>query len=211
MGTGEDLKALAYSIIDSYEIRVRTVNGLMDQAYHFLRSFQMELEEMVAQLRDNLAKGESLRKKDFDRMMGDLTTRWKSQEDKVEEVFDCFKKEEMDMIARLRKIIISGNRSKPEDMEVISVDILERQKEREASIIKIFKQFQVEQEEFKTAFKNLLSKGEAVRVKDFKLMLKSLRAQHWTRDTEFSHMIEDLETVRTGVQAQWEKVSRMSS
>ena len=56
MGTGDELKALANSVIDSYEMRVRTVNGLMEQAYGFLRSFQMELEEMIERLRDNLAK-----------------------------------------------------------------------------------------------------------------------------------------------------------
>jgi len=75
VGTGEDLRALANSIIDSYEMRVRTVNGLMDQAYSFLKSFQMELEDMIARLRDNLAKAESLRKKDFDRMIGDVIER----------------------------------------------------------------------------------------------------------------------------------------
>jgi len=208
--TGEDLKALAYSIIDSYEMRVRTVNDLMDQAYHFLRSFQIELEEMIARLRDNLAKAESLRKKDFNRMMSDLTTRWRSQEEEAEEVFTLFRKEETEMIARLRKIIMSGNRSNPEDIEVIREDILKRQKERENSIVRIFKQFQVEQEELKVALKRLLSKGEYVRIKDFQLMLKSLRAQHGTRDTEFGHMIEDLEMVRTGVQAQWQAVARAS-
>ncbi len=210
MGTGEDLRALANSIIDSYEMRMRTVNGLMDQAYHLLRSFQIELEEMIARLRDNLAKAGSLRKKDFDRMMSDLTTRWGSQEEKAEEVFSRFRKEETEMIARLRKIIISGNRSNPEDIEVIREDILKRQKERENSIIRIFKQFQVEQEELKAVLKSLLSKGEYVRVKDFKLMLKSLRAQHGTRDTEFGHMIEDLEMVRNGVQARWQAAARAS-
>ena len=40
MGVGEDLRALANSIIDSYELRVRTVSALINQAYQLLKSFQ---------------------------------------------------------------------------------------------------------------------------------------------------------------------------
>jgi len=210
MGVKEDLKALANSTLDSYEMRVRTVNALMDQSYHFFKDYQLELEEMREQLKDNLARAESLRKRDFDRMMRDVTERRRSQEEEAKEVFKRFKEEETEMICRLRNIIISGNRSTLEDVEAIREDIVKRQKERENSIIRVLKRFQIEQEELKVALKRLLLKGEYVRIKDFKLMLKSLRAQHGTPDTELGRMMEEFEVVRNGVQAQWEKVSRIS-
>lgn len=206
MGTGDELKALANSVIDSYEMRVRTVNGLMEQAYGFLRSFQMELEEMIDRLRDNLAKGESLRKKDFDRMMADFTERRLSHQLTAEDVLSRFQKEEMEMIDRLRKIVISGGRSNLKDMEVIRDDILKRQKERESSVIQALKRIQVEQEELKAAIKRLLSKGEDVRMKDFKLMLKSLRVQQCVQDTQLEGMLEDLDFARSRVQSQWQAV-----
>jgi hypothetical protein len=210
MRVKEDLKTLANSILDSYEMRVSTVNALMEQSYHLFRDYQSELEEMIDLLKANLAKAKSLRKADFDRMMrGVMERRW-SQKEEAEKVFKLFQEEEAVMIGRLRKIIVSGSRSSLEDVEAIREDILKRQKERENSIIRVLKRFQVEQEELKIALKSLLSKGECVRIKDFKLMLRSLRAQHGTRDTEFGHMIEDLEMVRNGVQARWEKVSRIS-
>jgi hypothetical protein len=204
VGTGEELRALANSVIDSYEMRVRTVNGLMEQAYGFLRSFQMELEEMIDRLRDNLAKGESLRKKDFDRMMADFTERRMSHQLTAEDVLSRFQKEEMEMIDRLRKIIVSGGRSNLKDMEVIRDDILKRQKEREAGVIQALKRIQVEQEEVKAAIKRLLSKGEDVRIKDFKLMLKSLRVQQGAQDTQLGGMLEDLDLARSRVQSQWQ-------
>jgi len=207
VGTGEELKALANSVIDSYEMRVRTVNGLMEQAYGFLRSFQMELEEMIDRLRDNLAKGESLRKKDFDRMMADFTERRLSHQLTAEDVLSRFQKEETEMIDRLRKIIVSGGRSDLKDMELIRDDILKRQKEREASVIQALKRIQVEQEELKAAIKRLLSKGEEVRMKDFKLMLKSLRVQQCVQDTQLDGMLEDLDLARRRVQSQWQAVA----
>jgi hypothetical protein len=204
VGTGEELRALANSVIDSYEMRVRTVNGLMEQAYGLLRSFQMELEEMIDRLRDNLAKGESLRKKDFDRMMADFTERRLSHQLTAEDVLSRFQKEEMEMIDRLRKIIVSGGRSNLKDMEVIRDDILKRQKEREAGVIQALKRIQVEQEEVKAAIKRLLSKGDDVRIKDFKLMLKSLRVQQGAQDTQLGGMLEDLDLARSRVQSQWQ-------
>jgi len=206
VGSGEELKALANSIIDSYEMRVRTVNGLMEQAYRFLRSFQMELEDMIVRLRDTLSRAESLRKKDFDRMIGDLIDRQRIQETEAEEVLSHFQKEEMEMIDRLRKIIVSGGHSHLKDMEVIRDDILKRQKEREAGVIQALKCIQVEQEELKVAIKQLLSKGETVRIKDFKLMLKSLRIQQGGRDNQIGRMLEDLDLARSKVQTQWQTV-----
>jgi translation initiation factor 1 (eIF-1/SUI1) len=206
VGTGDELKALANSVIDSYEMRVRTVNGLMEQAYGFLRSFQMELEEMIERLRDNLAKGESLRKADFDRMMADLSESRLSHQLIAEDVLSRFQKEEMEMIDRLRKIVISGGRSNLKDMESIRDDILRRQKERETGVIRALKRVQVEQEELKAAIKRLLSKGEDVKISDFKRMITSLRIQQGDREIQLSRMLEDLDLARSRVQSQWQAV-----
>lgn len=204
MGTGENLRELANSIIDSYEMRVRTVNGLMEQAYHFLQGFHKELEEMICQLKDNLAKSESLRKKDFDRMISGLITRRRFREKEAEQVFQNFQSEEREMIARLRNVIMSGGRSSLDDMEIIKEDILKRQEERETGIVNTLKHIQMEQEELKAALRKLLEKGDAVRLKDFKLMLKGLKVQHQLRDNQVGQLLEDLDMVRSRVQTQWQ-------
>ena len=203
MGTGENLKDLANSIIDSYEMRVKTVNGLMEQAYCFLMRFHGELEEMIIQLKENLAKSESLRKKDFDRMMSGITARRNSREEEAEKVFESFQKKEREMIGRLRNVIESGGRSNPEDMEIIKEDILQRQKERETGILQTLKRIQLEQEELKAALKTLLEKGEAVKLKDFKIMLKSLKVQQGVRNNQVGRILDDLDRVRERVSTQW--------
>jgi hypothetical protein len=204
--TGERLKALANSVIDSYEMRVRTVNGLMEQAYAFLRSFELELEEMIGRLRDNLARGESLRKADFDRMMADLTEKRLSRQLAAEAVLSRFQREEMEMIDRLRTIIVSGGHSSLNDMEAIRDDILNRQRERETGVVQALKRIQVEQEELRTAIKSLLSKGESIKIRDFKRMLKSLRVQQVDQNAQIDGMIADLDLARSRVQSQWQAV-----
>ena len=210
MPVAEDLRTLASGIIDSYEIRISTVNTLMYQAYRFLESFQMELEDMIVQLRDNLAKTESLRKKDLDHMINDVIERRRENEEELQQKFRLFNEQEKDMITRLREIILKGNRSSLEDIEAIREDISKRQKEREKTIIRDLKRFQIEQEELRISLKNILSKGEAVKIKDLRSMLRAIRAQQNDRDVDLARILDDFEVVRDRVQAQWQGVSRVS-
>jgi len=210
MEAGKELRALANSIIDSYEVRVGTVKTLMAQANHLLKSFQIELEEMVDGLRDNLAKSESLRKKDFEHMIKDIIERRRQRGQEAEQSLKLFQEQEEEMVSRLRKIVLGGSRSGLEDIEAIKEDISTRQKEREKKVIKTLKSFQIELEEFRAGLKKLLSKGEEVKVKDFKFMLKSMRAQQMDRDAEMAVMLDDFEVVRDRVQTQWQAVSRAS-
>jgi len=211
MTVGNDLRALANGIIDSYEMRVKTVGALMNQANQLLGSFRLETEDMMAVLRDNLAKSESLRKKDFDSMMSNVIELYQQTEEDAEKNLKRFQVEEEEMIIRLRNIILSGNRSSLEDIEAIREDILKRQKEREKGIIKALKRFQIEQEDIRVSLRNLLSKGENVKVKDLKIMLKSLSVQQSDRDAEIIGMLEGFEVAREKVQTQWQEVSRVSS
>lgn len=210
MEVDNDLKVLANGIIDSYEIRVNTINALMAQANQILKGFQTEIEEMIARLRENLAKTENLRKKDFDRMFSDVIERRRQREDETEKSLKRFQEEEVEMINCLRKIILSGNSSTRKDIETIKNDISKRQKEREKRIIKTLKGFQIEQEEFRFALKKLLSKGESVKIKGLRAMLRSLRARQSDDDTDLINMIEEFDIVRNKVQTQWQAVSRAS-
>ena len=211
MGVGEDLRALANSIIDSYELRVRTVSTLINQAYQLLKSFQTEIEDMIAGLRDNLAGAESLRKKDFDHMISDVIERRRQREEEAEQTLNRFREEEGEMVSRLREIVLRGNSSSLEDIKAIKEDIFKRQKEREKKIIKTLQCFQIEQEELKVALKKLLSKGEGVKIKDLRIVLNSLRTRQNDRDAELTSMLDDFELIRDRVKTQWQSVSRVSS
>ena len=210
MTVGNDLRALANSIIDSYEMRVKTVGALMNQANQLLGSFQLEIEDMMAGLRNNLAKSESLRKKDFDNMMSNVIELCQRTEEEAEENLSRFQVEEEEMISRLRNIVLNVSHSSLEDIKAIREDILKRQKEREKAIIRALKRFQIEQEDIRVALRNLLSKGENVKVKDLKIMLKLFSVQQNDRDAEMISMLEDFEVAREKVQTQWQEVSRVS-
>ena len=165
---------------------------------------------MIFLLRDNLAKSESLRKKDFEHMIKDIIECRMLREQEAEQSFKLFQEEEGEMIARLRDIILNGNSSSPNDIETIREDILKRQKMREKKIVKSLKCFQIEQEELRIALKKLLSKGENVKIRDFKTMVNTLRVQQSDHDAEMIGMLEEFDIVRDKIQNQWQAVTRVS-
>ena len=86
---------LMEGIISSYEDRIAGVQSIFDTTHELIEGFQdsfldtkQEREKLKAELRENLAKSESLRKKDFDNMMQGILS---AQEKKEKEVRDLLK------------------------------------------------------------------------------------------------------------------------
>lgn len=206
MSAGSDVKELAVSIIDSYEMRVSTVTTLMTQANNLLKSFQIEMEDMITQLRDNLAKSESLRKKDFDIMMRTMVDRMREIEQEEQDRFIQFQMEESEMIGRFRRLVSGESLVVTEDMETLREDVHTRQKERERRIVNGLKQFQIAQEEFRSGVKILLLKGDGVRIKDLKQMLRTIKAHQYFREPEIIAILDSFDAVRNRVQNQWREV-----
>ena len=200
------MKELAVSIIDSYEMRVSTVTTLMTQANNLLKSFQIEMEDMITQLRDNLAKSESLRKKDFDIMMRTMVDRMREIEQEEQDRFIKFQMEESEMIGRFRRLVSGESLVVTEDMETLREDVHTRQKERERRIVNGLKQFQIAQEEFRSGVKILLLKGDGVRIKDLKQMLRTIKAHQYFREPEIIAILDSFDAVRNRVQNQWREV-----
>ena len=206
MSAESDVKELAVSIIDSYEMRVSTVTTLMTQANNLLKSFQIEMEDMITQLRDNLAKSESLRKKDFDIMMRTMVDRMREIEQEEQDRFIQFQMEESEMIGRFRRLVSGESLVVTEDMEALREDVHTRQKERERRVVNGLKQFQIAQEEFRSGVKILLLKGDGVRIKDLKQMLRTIKAHQYFREPEIIAILDSFDAVRNKVQNQWREV-----
>lgn len=206
----EQLRLLAASIVDSYEIRVDTVCSLMVQASNLLHSFQSELDDMMDRLRINLTNSQSLRRKDFDFMIRDILDHHRKIENEAILGLSHFQEEEQRMISSLRDLITAESHDSIHDIEALLDDMLTRQKNRENDIVRTLKQIQVEQEELKTGLKKLLEKGETVRIKDYKAMLKAIRTQQGEDNRNLFNLLDDFDLVRNRVNDQWQKIVSIS-
>jgi DNA-binding ferritin-like protein len=206
METAEETKNLIRGIIDSYEMRVETVGTLMRQTIKLLKNFQRQQEEMAEELKNILAKTEFLRKKDFDKIMEEIWRKRGEREKKVHKTLESFLREEREMIDELRKLLSSGKPMRIADFMVLKQRILNRQREREKKVSQILKSFHLEQEELSTALRRLLLKGERVKIKDLKDVIRGLRAHRVHKQSSIGRVLEELEVVDSEVDIAWQRV-----
>jgi len=206
METAEETKNLIRAIIDSYEMRVETVGTLMRQTIKLLKNFQRQQEEMAEELRDILAKTEFLRKKDFDKIIEEIWRKRGEREKKVHETLESFLREEREMIDELRKLLSSGKPVRIDDFMVLKERILNRQREREKKVSQRLKSFHLEQEELSIALRRLLLKGERVKIRDLKDVIRGLRAHRVHKESSIGRVLEELEVVDSEVDTAWYRV-----
>ena len=195
MPLAEDMKNIVENIISSYETRIESVGSVFDATHQLIEGFQdsfldtkQEREKLKAELRANLAKSESLRKKDFDSMMQGILS---AQEEKEKEVRDLLKnylngQREMahalrDNLAEIKGALGKGEAVRVKEFQGIIKEILARQDERKDEVTSRLKDFQNAQQEMAKRLKELLAKGRELRIKDLKSMLKELKIAHKER------------------------------
>ena len=194
-------------ILDSYGKRVESVGALMRQAIEVVKNSQQQQEEKAGELRNVLSKTESLRKKDFDRMMEEMWGQRRKKEKEIHDTLESFLREEKEIIDELRKKLVEAGRPmKMDDFTVLKERILNRQREREKKISAILKNFHLEQEELSTALRKLLSKGERIKIKDLKDMIRGLRAHRIYKESSIGKVLQELEMVDREVDTAWEMV-----
>jgi len=193
------------SVTDSYEAQVKTVGALMNKTVEVLKRFDLEQEEKVTELRDLLAKADSLRRKDFDTLMTKIWAQRREKEEKVSHTLDGFLKEQEELVAWLRKVIVNGNIGL-EEFKLLSQNFIARQKRAEEELSRMLRELHLEQEELGSGLKQLLQKGEKIRIRDFKAMIKAIRLRQEGRRDEVGKMLDELWGVDEEVAAQWHKV-----
>ncbi len=203
----DNMKSVVDNILSSYEERVKTVGRVMQETMALLDRLSREQAEMALQLRDTLAKKQSLRKRDFDHLLEDIVLRNLNREKKVkEEVLKNFQREEEQMVARLRSILTGAEKIKLSEFRSLSKEILERLDKREKEVGDVLRSFHIEQEELAAGLRKLVKKGERITVKDFKTMTENLRARQIARESEIGNLLTDLADVREEVKLRWGKV-----
>ena len=200
------LRSVVENIVGSYESKVKTVTSLMKEVHERIKSYHIEQEQKTNRLKDILAKNECLRKKDFDTMMAGIRSQQEAREEEVSQMVENFCKEEEEAVTKLKEILTVKSSSTLEDFKVLKEKMLSRPKERERRIGQMLKDFHRDQEELNTALKMLLEKGTSVRIKDFKVMVKAFQIERKDENAEVDKILEEFETVKDEISAQWQVV-----
>lgn len=103
-----DLKDLTKDILASYEARIRNVQEIAENTHQLTEGFKGQRENMSKELKEVLAKSQSLRKKDFNEMMKGILLAQSEREQKVKEMLADFRKEQTETAERLRNLLKKG-------------------------------------------------------------------------------------------------------
>ncbi|MEI7615945.1 MAG: hypothetical protein WCJ54_04455 [Actinomycetota bacterium] len=187
----------AKNIISSYEIRIKSIGSIFDTTHELLQSFKdsfldskQDREKSISQLRENLAKNESLRRNDFDSMMKDILIMQDRREKEVWGMLNGYLDGQKEMSQTLGKnfeefkdSMIAGDSRRLEEFKDTMKNIMDRQTERKEEVVAKLKEFQREREEMSVELKTLFEGGRNIRIADVKSMIKRFKKQENERLT----------------------------
>lgn len=210
-------KETVEDVLASYEARIENLSSIFEVSYSLIDCLpeslldnKQEKEKINIQLRDLLAKNDSLRKKDYDEMMSGVLS---FQEECGEEIKGLIKEyftEERSVALVLREALkeckdalARGDIKKIKHVQSALKTLFTRQEERKGEIVSRLKEFQSEQKEIPRQLTDLVAKGEGLRIRDFKLMVSKIKAQRMERISlqkkrkeEVAKMLQDFRAQR---------------
>jgi len=177
MKTVEQLRNVAQDLIGSYDARVDAVGTIIDNTYQILDDFKEKRTKLSTELRETLAKRESLRKKDFDRMMNGILLNHEEKEKEIKQDLRNFLTEQKKEAHELKDALMKGE---VERMKKAQMGI-----ERGIAEVKgLLKGFYQEQEGLANELRKLLTKGKDLKIKDLKDMTRNLQTLTGTEEVK---------------------------
>ncbi len=190
-----DKENILENVISSYEIRIQSIEAFFEATHQVFQDFQNSLlstrgerEKINSQLRENLAMNGSLRKKDFDRMISVISSHLDQSEQEVRELSRKYLSEQTKLVHQLREglrgfkdALTEGQTQKVKELQALIKEILTKQDESKIEVTSKLKEFQQGQQQASKMLKDLLAKGEELRIRDFKAMLRQFECYHADR------------------------------
>lgn len=185
------MRKMIVEIIDSYEKRIKAVSEIIESTHNLLENFREQRQEMLEELRSNLAHSESLRKTDFNRMMINVRLRYKEREIEVKGILQNFIAAHKHMAAELRAQFNGGNNKRQNTERErlnrfhLSFEQIKREQEKnEIEVRKILDRFQNEQKNFTETIDDLLKKGRHISTQELKCVVHNLTNGNYSHQRE---------------------------
>jgi len=207
MGLAEDMRILVQEIVSSYESRISTIGVIIDNTHQILEEFKTKRNEMSSDLKETLAKEESLRKKDFDNMMKDILSSQDGREKEVRYLLKTFLAEQKEIAETIKENLAEGEKVRINDFKKMLKDIQARQRARENEVSAMLKEFQREYKEMTESLRSLLDKGEAIRIKDIKEMVRNIRSRQIEREKVVKKRLDEFRKERQDMASEWHKLT----
>lgn len=167
----QNLDDLARGIVVSYDTRVKVVGEIIEDTHKMMDDFREKREDMSKELKEHLAKSESLRRNDFDCMMADIVLKQNEREEQVRKMLADFRREEEMVAEKLRGLLQKGEGIRIKDFKEMMAEIKREQDKRvketsasvanelqnmRAEVFKMLDNFKTERQSVATAWHEIL-------------------------------------------------------
>ena len=208
-------------VFGSYEARIQGVERFLDTARsvfenfdHSLLNERHEYEQISEQLRDNLARNGSLRKKDFDSMMRVMSADQDRRGQEVRDLSRGYLDEQTELVRELRRrlheftdALAEGRIVEVTEHHEAITDLFKRQQQHSDDVVARLRESQEQQQQTAGMLRELLAKGRALRIQDLKAMLAKFkrqrgqrREQQGARRQEVHEMLREFRAQRVGAE-----------
>jgi len=203
------MEKILKDIVTSYDNRISEVGTVIENTYQVLEEYQNDIlqskedrEKIKAQLREALTSQQHLRRKDFDQMIEKISGGITDRKEKIgnnqyiirEELKDYLDKQKdiaaalRERLARFTDHLKENESNRLVDFKIYLKDLQSQQEKRGEEVRKMLEGFRKELEVYRAeqmlmsqTLKNLLSKGNSLRIRDFKVAISEIQAQQRER------------------------------
>lgn len=170
MRSFEEVRDRTAEIVASYDERICAVSDIIEKSLKMLDESRHTSQTVQNQLKETLAKVESLRKKDFDALTTPMILHQEKREREIREFLDSFLKNQRELANQLKRVIQAGIFAKVPELEKALGETIHEAKEHLVGFCK-------EQTLIGEKMQSLQNKKEALTLKEFKGVLGNLQKE----------------------------------
>ncbi|GEM_PF-3192814 len=200
------LKNFLDQILSNYRLRVDKVAQLMNEVLSLLVEYHSEQERMMEELKILMCRMRSLRKTDFDGIVGELRLKQQNKEKELHDLIVTFIWREHEMIDMIKRSI-EDREFTVKTFQKMKGELLTSQGEREKEIGRVLRGFHLEVQEVSQYLVKLLKRGERVRIRDLRDFVSTVYIQIEERDTRWGSVWDEFWVLREKINQEWEVVT----
>ncbi len=215
----QDIQALMNDILTSYEMRIKEVSSLRESTFQLVEEVKKERSQLYDKLKEALAQGKSLRRKDFESMTLDIRREEEGKIEEIRDLVDIFQRQEELTRTRIVDLVERLDFADPDYVKDFVDHLRDHHETRELEIAKLLDDFKKEKDRVNESLKKFLGKGASFSIDDLKKMIREIRAKQQQtrhRNTEWMRKIMEerqrlevqLKDIFRGLHAEQERMRR---
>ena len=233
----DKMEKILKDIVNSYDNGISEVRTIIENTYQVLEEYQNDIaqskedrEKIKAQLREALTNQQHLRRKDFDRMIEKISGGTTNRREEIEKNQHIIREElrgyldkQKDIAATLRERLarftdhLKENESnRLRDFKIFLKVLQTQQEKRGEKVRKMLGGFRKELEVYRAeqmlmsqTLRDLLSKGNSLRIRDFKVAISEIQAQQRERQALWQEERKKVRETLAGFRLQKKIISNL--